>query len=116
MIDAVFWEFFALTIAVEVPVYWLLLTRFGGIRSGAALTTAIGINLISHPLFVLVLVRAANTVLPATGAIVVAEGIVCVLEAGLIRWWLRVDGQLCVAAALLANGCSVLVGAAVVLV
>lgn len=115
MIDSVFWAFFALTLAVEAPVYWLLLTRFGRVTTDRALVTAVGVNLVSHPLFVLILVPIANQVLPGIAAIVVAETVVYALEAGLIRWWLRVDAYLCAAVALLANGCSVLAGVAVVL-
>lgn len=115
MIDGVFWAFLALTVAVEVPVYWLLLTRLGRIGTARALATAVAVNLVSHPLFVVVLVPVAHAVLPGVWAIAVAEAAVCALEAGLIRWWTRVDAQLCVAAALIANGCSVLAGLVVVL-
>jgi hypothetical protein len=110
MTGAVFWVFLALTIVVEVPVYVLLLVRFAGVRPLAAVLTAVGVNLVSYPLFVLAVVPVAAAVMPDSAAIVAAEAVVCVLEAVLVRWWLRADAHLATAASLLANGCSVLAG------
>jgi hypothetical protein len=110
MIGAVFWAYLALTIVVEVPVYSLLLVHFGRTRPLPALLTAVGVNLVSYPLFVLVLAPGAAAVMPDSAAIVAAEAVVCVLEAVLVRWWLRTDAYLAAAASLLANGCSVLAG------
>ncbi len=105
-----FWAFFALTIAVETPVYVLLLVRYGGLRPIRAALTAVAVNLLVYPLFVLVLAPGADLILPPTAGVAVAEVAVCVLEAALLRWWLRADVVLAVAAALLANGCSVIAG------
>lgn len=114
MTSGVFWSFFALTVLVEVPVYGLLLVRFGGVGVLRALLTALAVNLLVYPLFVVVLVPAAGAALPALAAIAAAEVAVCVLEAGLVRWWLRTDTYLAAAASLLANGGSVVAGGIVV--
>ena len=110
MTEAVFWAFLALTLVVETPIYWLLLTCFAAVRPRPALLTALGVNLVSYPLFVLLLVPGAAAMVPPSAAVVAGEVAVCVLEAVLVCWWLRTDAYLAAAASLLANGCSVLAG------
>lgn len=110
MTQPVFWAFLALTLVVETPIYWLLLTRFAGVRPRPALLTALGVNLVSYPLFVLLLVPGAAAMVPPSAAVVAGEVAVCILEAVLVRWWLRTDAYLAAAVSLLANGCSVLAG------
>jgi len=110
MSSGVFWSFLALTVLVEVPVYGLLLVRFGGVRVWQALLTGLGVNALGYPLFAMALVPAAGAALPPLAAIAAAEVAVCVLDAGLVRWWLRTDTGLAIAASLLANGASVVAG------
>lgn len=115
MTSAVFWTFLALTVVVEVPIYTLLLGGFGGVRWRTALLTGIAVNLVSYPMFVFVLVPRAVEIMPASVSVVLCEVAVCLLEALLVRWWLRVDPRLAAAASLLANGWSVLAGLVVAL-
>ena len=110
MNSAGFWAFLALTIAVETPVYVLLLVRYGRVRPIRAGLTAVAVNLLVYPLFVLVLAPGADLLLPPTAGVAVAEVAVCALEAALLRWWLRIDLVLAAAVALLANGVSVVAG------
>lgn len=94
-----FWAFFALTVVVEVPVYVLLLAGLARVSTVPAILTALGVNLISYPLYVLVLVPSAALVIPpfrhhdrnchgcvhargGTGALLLANG--CSVLTGLV--------------------------------
>lgn len=103
-------EALALTLIVEVPIYCLLLTIFMGIRAREALTAAIVVNLVSHPLFTFVLVPTLDRLLQPVAAVFVGEIVVCALEAGMISAGLRRDPFVAIATALIANGCSLAAG------
>lgn len=103
-------EALALTLAVETPIYCLLLTHFAGVRLREALVAAIVVNLVSHLLFTFVLVPAVGQYVSSVGAVLVGEVVVCALEAGLLFVWLRRDLLVVIAASLIANGCSLAAG------
>ncbi|MEI8081679.1 MAG: hypothetical protein WCI74_07530 [Actinomycetes bacterium] len=100
----------ALTMIVETPIYYLMLSRLAHVRSQQAIIAGIVVNLISHPLFTAVLVPAAEQVMSPIASVLVGEAVVCALEAGLLYAWLRRDAAIVIAASLMANGCSFAVG------
>ncbi len=95
---------------VEVPIYWLLLTRFVGVPQRQAFVAAIVVNLVSHPLFTFLLVPTLGQFVQPSTAVVIGEILVCALEAGILSAWLRRDVFVVIAASLIANGCSIAAG------
>ena len=86
-----------LTLAIEVPIYGVLLgplarvfgrplpSRSTGLAAGAV------INLVSHPLAFLLVIRLLRPVTGSTVALVVVEVGIIVLEGAIIGRWLRVE-------------------------
>ncbi|MEI6622117.1 MAG: hypothetical protein WCP28_09450 [Actinomycetes bacterium] len=99
-----------MTLIIETPIYWYLLTRFAGVRTRQAITAAVVINLVSHPLFTFVFVPLTTALVAPVTAILIGESGVCALEAGLLYAWLRRDAAVVVASVLIANGCSFGIG------
>jgi hypothetical protein len=100
----------AMTLIIETPVYWYLLTRFAGIRTRPAITAAVVVNLVSHPLLSFAIIPMATRLVAPVPAVLISEGVVCALEAGLLYAWLRRDVAVVVASSLIANGCSFGIG------
>jgi hypothetical protein len=100
----------ALTEAVEAPVYVPLLVRIVGVSRERALSASLGVNLVSHPLFSFVLLAAALRLVRSVPALLVAEGLVVLIETVLLYLWFRRDLLLLGAFALLANALSFAVG------
>ena len=73
---------FALTLGVEVPLYFWLLCKLG-LRAHSALGAALAANAISHPLLWFALPRFE----PYVAFAVVGEAMVLVVEAVAIRAW-----------------------------
>jgi hypothetical protein len=106
---------FALTLAVEVPIYIVALTAGAGVRPSRAAVAAFGVNVITHPALWWSL--RAWTAGPAYPWILPgAEVAVCVVEWLLLVWWTRTpertraDLLLLAAASVAANAASTLAG------
>ncbi|WP_412538037.1 hypothetical protein R8Z50_19470 [Longispora sp. K20-0274] len=97
----------AMTLAIEVPLYVLALTRLRLAGPGRAALCAVGLNLVTHPVlwWSLALARPSGW-LP----LVVAEVAVCAVEAALLWLVVRRDAALVVAVSVLANAASLLAG------
>ncbi len=99
----------ALTLAAEIPVYAVALRRGWQVRWRPALWSALGVNLVTHPLLWWLL--GPWTGRPAYPLILVfAEVAVCAAEAALLAWWLRRRDPLLAVLAVLANAASVTAG------
>ena len=100
---------FALTLAVELPVYVLFARAARWAGAWRALAGALGVNVVTHPVL-----YAAGLSFVAAWQLVVAEAVVALVEAGLLVWWWRVRERAgvvtvaCVAVA--ANATSTAVG------
>lgn len=105
-----FLEGFAVTLTVEAPIYTLVLSRVAKVSAGRALMAAVIVNALSYPLFALVLVPALDRAATAVTSLILAEAVVCLLEAALLAAWLRRWIAAIIAATLIANGCSFLAG------
>jgi len=103
-------EALGLTIAVEAPVYTVLLRLLAGAPWGRALLASVLVNLISHPLFTFVLLPWLDRAIRPVPALLVAEAMVVVIEAALIYAWLRRRLAAVVGTALAANWCSLVLG------
>lgn len=98
----------ALTIAVELPLYvaaLLALRLAGPVR---ALLLGVGVNLLTHPVLWLVLLDTDSRV-----RVLVAEVVVCVVEAAVIRVVVGRGAPLTLLVAVGANAASFAVGLAV---
>ena len=99
---------FALTVAVEVPVYVAAVTPASTARFRRTAVAAAMVNLVTHPLLWWFLSRV-----PTRGywpAFAVAESVVCLVEGALMSWWLRLRGPVPYAASVAANAASVIAG------
>jgi hypothetical protein len=94
----------AITLAVEVPIYGVVLHLARLLPGWRGLGAAVGVNLATHPLLWLVLSTHPGWFIPA-------EAGVCLVEAALL-WGLagRRDPGLLLAAAVAANTASILAG------
>lgn len=110
MTGAVFFQGLALTLVIELPIYVSLLNRFAGVPIGRAVAAATAVNVVTYPVFALIIVPFAGHLLEPRAALVVGEVIVCFLEGGMLGLWLRRDPLLIIGACLLANGCSLAAG------
>jgi len=97
----------ALTLAVEVPVYAVALRAAHLLPLGRAVVVAVGINLATHPVVWLVLVRAGSAYWPLFGVVEVGA---VLAETALILPWVRGDRTVVGLAALVANTGSCLAG------
>jgi hypothetical protein len=99
----------ALTLAIELPLYTVVLARGFRLPPGRAIVAALGVNLCSHPPLWWSLRPWAGS--PAYGALLLlGELAVCAVEALLLAWWLRRRDRLLLALSVAVNGASVLVG------
>jgi hypothetical protein len=101
-----------LTLAVEVPVYVAALRLVAAIGSRRAALWAVLVNLLTHPLLWWVLAPAARDRLGAGPGTATVEVWAVAVEAGVL-WRLSRDPVVAVGAAVCANTCSFLLGAAV---
>jgi len=107
-----------LTLAIEAPVWALLLPLAGGTppRTGvpaAARAAAVGsvATLVTHPVLWFVAVPALRGAIGGSVVpVLVAEAGVCVVEGLLVAWWRRADRLTCLGAAVAANATSLVVG------
>ena len=100
---------FALTLAIEVPVYVAALSLVGSVRPWRAVVLGVAVNVVSHPLLWFVLVPALRDLGEPT-AILIAELAVLVGEAAALFVSLRQDRWVALPAAVVANGMSFLAG------
>lgn len=100
----------ALTVLIETPVYVGILAGIMRIPVRHALCAALVVNLVSNPLLNTLLLPSLAHVLPSPAALLIAESIVCTLEALLLLAWLRRSPSVIVAASLIANACSFIAG------
>ena len=98
-------EAFALTLAMEVPLYVAGIVALRLARAGRALLAAVLVNLVTHPVLWWALSREVTLT-----TVVLAELCVCVVEAGVIRVLVRRDGALAMLLAVGANAASFGVG------
>lgn len=76
------------TLVVEAPLYYILLTVVFEATPVRALSAAIGVNLISHPVGFLVLAPALATLTPWWGSLSIVEAWAVLVEASIIwRIW-----------------------------
>lgn len=80
---------FALTCAVELPVYGALLAGAGGMRMRAVLLTALAVNVMSHPLLWLGMGRYQHSTVGYLVAFLVGEVLVCLIEGAVFAVALR---------------------------
>jgi len=97
----------ALTVAVEVPIFVVALRAAHLLTIRRAVVIAVGVNLATHPVVWLVLVRAGSAYWPLFGVVEVGAWLG---EAGLIVLWVRRDRALIGLTALVANTGSCLAG------
>jgi hypothetical protein len=90
-----------LTVAVELPLYVLGLVALRLAHPWHAVLLGVGVNLLTHP--VLWYVLAPD---PTASLIIVAEVVVCLVEAAVIWLVVRQDGPLLFVLALGANAAS----------
>jgi hypothetical protein len=101
----------ALTLAIEIPVYAMLLSAVVGVAPRRAAAYGVVANVASHPLSFLVLAPAIASVLGETAGIVTAEIVVAwVGEAMLVRGLTRADVWTALGVAFVANALSFAVG------
>ncbi|NUT37581.1 MAG: hypothetical protein HOV79_31440 [Hamadaea sp.] len=100
---------FAVTLAVEIPVYAFALRLGWDVRWRRALLCALGVNVATHPALWWLLTPWSRT--PAYPLIMVGtEGAVCLVEAALLAWWLGRRDPLLAVLAVAANAASVTAG------
>jgi hypothetical protein len=100
----------ALTLAIEVPVFALLLGMFAGVPRPAAALAGGVVTLITHPLVFLVLFDPLAGALGDTPALLLAELTAWATESSLLYAWLRRDAAIVAASAFIANALSLGVG------
>jgi len=82
---------FALTLAVEVPVYVVVLAALTGLGRAPAALAAVGVNVVTHPaLWWGLRPFAARPAYPYL--LCAAEAVVCLVEWGLLVAWTRRPG------------------------
>ncbi len=101
----------ALTLLIEIPIYTALLERVIGATRRSALTAAVVVNVISHPLAFLVIGRTLERPIGTLGAIIVVEVFVAWLGEAALLWlgYRRAFPEL-VGIAFVANATSVAIG------
>ncbi|MCK1796686.1 hypothetical protein MTQ01_11795 [Streptomyces sp. XM4193] len=100
-----------LTLLVEVPLCTAVLTRTSPVPAARALAAAVLVNLVTHPpLWWFLSTAGHDGAAPYLLLVLTAEAAVCLVEALLLRRWLRLSGVLPYATALTTNAASVLVG------
>lgn len=95
---------------VEVPIYTFLLAALVDVTVSKGVICSIGVNLISHPLFVFALAPAAAALTSPVPGVLIGELVVWAMETALIWLWLRRDLPAVVAISLLANSTSFVAG------
>lgn len=103
----------ALTLAVEIPVYAVGLAAVGDARWPRAGATGLRVNLVSHPLAVLVAFPLLAPVSGTLPALVAVEVGVVYLEAALVWRGGRAGARGALAASCVANVASLAIGLAI---
>ena len=98
------------TLAVEVPLYWLVLAHFCKLERLRSLALAVGVNAVSHPLLWFALLPALGPVVGPPADLLVGEGVVVALEASILVLAVRRERVALLAFAVVANAASLLVG------
>lgn len=101
-----------LTLVIEGPVYVLWLTRWAIRRWQESLLTAVGVNLISHPIAFLVLYPVLEGPAGGAAALVVTEVSVVIGEAAMLSRR-RVPPTVALATSACANVASLVLGVAI---
>lgn len=101
-----------LTLVIEGPVYVVALTRWAARRRREALLTAIGVNLISHPIAFLALYPILEGPAGGAAALVVTEVSVMIGEAAMLSLR-RVPPTVALATSACANMASLVLGVAI---
>jgi hypothetical protein len=99
-----------LTLLLEVPIYAAGLAALCGVRPLFGVAAGIAVNLISHPLGILIAVPALQPHIGYWPAVALIEILVWPLEAILLYAWLRRDLGPLLALSFVANGVSLSVG------
>ena len=97
----------ATTLLAEVPLTWAYAVWRLDVPPRRALSAAVGVNLLSHPLLTVVLLAS-----PATPTLIAAEVGVVAIEGWLFRQWWPREGLTPYAVALAANAGSLALGTA----
>lgn len=90
----------ALTLVIEVPVYVVLLGRWR-VRATTLQRSmlAVAVNLVSHPVAMLLVVPALRGTVGRTNALALAEVGVLLIEVAALWWWLGSYLAVCTASA-----------------
>lgn len=105
------------TLAVEVPLYAVLLPRRAPVTAARAVAIGVLVNVVSHPLLWFGLQPVGRWAgAPTLAAVVVAELVVWLLEAAAVRVLAGVDVRWALAVTAVANAASLGAGLVLVLV
>jgi hypothetical protein len=99
-----------LTLLLEVPVYAAGLAALFRVRPLSGVAAGIAVNLISHPLGILIAVPALQPHVGYWPAVTLIEILVWPGEALLLYAWLRRDLRVLLALSFVANGLSLSIG------
>jgi hypothetical protein len=79
----------AVTLAVEVPVWTVLLRHVCGIGTRSAVLIGVAVNVVSHPIFWFVLYPLLTGLVGDWAALVLSETAVVAAETAMVRWATR---------------------------
>jgi hypothetical protein len=101
---------FGLTMLVEVPVYAVGMRALLEVPLSRGVAAAVGVNVLTHPAAILVLLPALASRIAIVPALAATEAVVWAVEAAALRVSFRRDLAMLVGLSFVANGASLALG------